>query len=222
VRVTVNTEKIARFGDWSCTYTGLQFWPLDPRAAEICIEDIAHALSLLCRFGGHCRSFYSVAQHSVLVSWHCDEPDALWGLLHDASEAYLMDLPRPIKHSAGLERYREAEQLVMQAACDHFGLPTSMPESVERADESLLATEARDLMPAASVARWTLSEHPLVGPIEPWSPERAEKKFLDRFHKLVRQAEVRQASQLPPDPRPSFLDDPDYEAKLRRSMGWER
>lgn len=174
-----------RAGDWTCTYTGRQFWPLDPKQEEICIEDIAHALSLLCRFGGHCGMFYSVAQHSVLVAdWCAVREEALWGLLHDASEAYLMDLPRPIKRSPGMEAYTAAEARVMAAVCARFGLPLQMPAAVKRADEVLLATEARDLMPAASVARWSLLEQPLSSPIRPMSPQEAEALFLHRFYVL--------------------------------------
>jgi hypothetical protein len=86
-----------RKGDWMQTYTGRQFWPIDPRADEIDIVDIAHALSQQCRFAGHCKSFYSVATHSWHTSNVCNSENALWGLLHDAAEAYLVDLPTPIK-----------------------------------------------------------------------------------------------------------------------------
>ena len=67
----------ARKGDWMQTYTGRQFWPIDPRANEVHIEDIAHALSMMCRYNGHCRTFYSVAEHSVLVSQHVPPEHAL-------------------------------------------------------------------------------------------------------------------------------------------------
>lgn len=71
--------------DWIATFTGGVFFPLAPRVEDVRISDIAHALSMLCRFAGHTRGFYSVAQHSVLVSRLCSQQDALWGLLHDAS-----------------------------------------------------------------------------------------------------------------------------------------
>src|SRR5690606_29748913 len=96
-----------RKGDWMQTFTGRRFWPLDPRPDEICIEDIAHALSMQCRYAGHCLSFYSVAEHSVLLSQHVAEPFRRWALLHDASEAYLVDVPRPIK--GDLSNYRAVE-----------------------------------------------------------------------------------------------------------------
>src|ERR1019366_6268112 len=78
------------------TYTGILFDFEEPEASPIRIEDIAHALSLLCRFAGHCKEFYSVAEHSVRVSYACPEEHALWGLMHDASEAYCVDVPRPL------------------------------------------------------------------------------------------------------------------------------
>lgn len=133
-----------RVGDWIQTYSGLQFWPLDPRPTEVLPLDIAHALSHQCRFSGHTSEFYSVAQHSVLVSLHVSPEHALWGLLHDAGEAYLMDMPRPIKRM--FPAYKEAEAVVMRAVCDRFGLPHEMPAAVAEADIRMLATEARDLM----------------------------------------------------------------------------
>ena len=79
------------------TYTGKKFYPYDPRPEQICIEDIAHGLSMLCRFAGQCRFFFSVAEHSIAVAHLLPANLKLFGLLHDASEAYLVDLPRPVK-----------------------------------------------------------------------------------------------------------------------------
>lgn len=173
-------------GDWGCTYTGLQFYPQDPRPEEICIEDIAHALSNLCRFAGHCREFYSVAQHSVLVSENCAPADALAGLLHDAPEAYIVDVPRPLKYAAGMEAYRALEARYNQVVADRFGLPTLVPPSVKRADDVLLATEARDLMPPASVSRWCLAEAPASWiQIVPLPPREAEQLFLEQYRELA-------------------------------------
>lgn len=169
------------------TFTGQQFWPIDPRVEEIHIEDIAHALSNQCRYAGHCKSFYSVAQHSVLVSHVCLSEDALWGLMHDAAEAYLVDLPRPIKrHSAlGIE-YQAVEWRLMDTICKRFHLPVLEPKSVKLADDTLLVTEMRDLMgvpPEVWLEAKTTS--PLLMTIRPISPEAAEKDFLDRFADLT-------------------------------------
>ena len=80
---------------WIQTYTGKKFFPMNPKTEDLDIIDIAHALSMKCRFVGHTKQFYSVAQHSVIVSWNCSNPHL--GLLHDAAEAYLPDVPAPIK-----------------------------------------------------------------------------------------------------------------------------
>src|SRR5580704_6503205 len=101
------------------TYTGKKFFPYDPRPEQICIEDIAHGLSMLCRFVGQCRFFFSVAEHSIAVARLLPTNLKLFGLLHDASEAYLADLPRPVK----------------------AGLPFPMPPEVKAADQALLKDE---------------------------------------------------------------------------------
>jgi hypothetical protein len=172
----------SRRGEWGCTYTGRQYWPSEPRPEDIQIEDVAHALSLQCRFGGHCVAFYSVAQHSVHVSQFSDVPDRLWGLLHDASEAYLVDLPRPVKQV--LPAYRVLEQRMMAAVCNAFGLPLDMPGSVRHADEAMLTAEAYALMPPRSVQHWTLPVPAAPINLDLWSPMEAEARFLERFREL--------------------------------------
>ena len=177
-----------RIGGWMQTYTGRQFWPIDPRADEICIADIAHALANQCRFAGHCLSFYSVAQHSLIVSCICDPEDALWGLLHDAAEAYLVDLPRPIKRFSDLgARYREVESALMAIVCKRFGLPVHEPESIKKADNVAVVTEMRDLM-SRPPALWAEARNsdPLAAIILPLSPKDAEMEFLRRFAELSR------------------------------------
>jgi uncharacterized protein len=172
-----------RAGGWLQTYTGRQFWPLDARPEEIDILDIAHALSCQGRFAGHTRAFYSVAQHSVEVSIHCAPTDALWGLLHDASEAYLVDLPTPIKHDPGMQTYRYAERWLMEAICQAFGLPLTMPESVTRADRRMLATEQVQLI-GPQVQPWQEMPEPLNICLLSLSPVQAELAFLSRFEML--------------------------------------
>lgn len=163
--------------------SGHLFWPLDARETEIHIEDIAHALSHLCRFTGHTRSFYSVAQHSVLVSKLCPSDVRLYGLLHDAAEAYLGDVSRPIKHSGAFEQYRRAERKLQALIYHRFGLADAAPTSVKDADELALHIELRDLIinsdPAHAAAAGT---HPQVAAHR---PEMARHLFLERFHQLV-------------------------------------
>lgn len=128
------------------TYSGVFFDPFDPDPELIRIEDIAHSLSMQCRFGGHLRKRWSVAQHSLLVADLCPAGMKLDGLLHDAAEAYLCDLPRPVKHAVGFERYRELEDLVQSAVADRFGLAWPPHEdAIKRADNTVLVAEARAL-----------------------------------------------------------------------------
>ena len=88
-----------RVGDWIQTFSGGCFWPLDPRSSEVDIHDIAQSLAMTPRYRGHTVRFYSVAEHSVLVSRAVPPEYALWGLLHDAAEAYTADIPSPLKRS---------------------------------------------------------------------------------------------------------------------------
>ena len=170
--------------DWIQTFRGRQFWPLAPRAGEVFLDDIAHHLAHQCRFTGAVRVFYSVAQHSVLVSLQAPVgADPLWGLLHDAAEAYLVDVARPVKHSPAFATYREAEARLMGVICDRFGLPQEEPAWVKLADNALLMTERRDLM-APPPRPWSPGPAPLADLIEPWSPYLAEARFLARFAEL--------------------------------------
>ena len=179
-----------RIGDWIQTYRGERFYPFDPREEEIHIEDIVHALALTCRFNGHCRVFYSVAEHSVRVSQLCPPGQELAGLLHDAAEAYLADIPRPVKWGPGMEAYRRTET-ALQAAINHrFGLPGAIPKAVRASDDLLLATEARDLMGVQERGiYWTslADVQPLPERIEPWSWQEAEQRFLGEFRELIGQ-----------------------------------
>jgi hypothetical protein len=175
---------LATRSDWITTYSGHPFFPLEPSADDVRIADIAHSLSLLCRFAGHTRTFYSVAQHSVLVSMIVGEAFAPWGLLHDASEAYLCDITRPVKHQAALDGYRQLEARVQAAIYERFGLSVDEPACVKEADTLVLLTEQRDLM--AMPDGWSLRGRPtLPFPIVPMCPRQAEIAFLERFHELM-------------------------------------
>lgn len=174
-----------RKGSWIQTYTGRAFWPMDPHEDDICLEDIAHSLSHQCRFAGHSSHFYSVAQHSVLVAGLVPKKHALWGLLHDASEAYLVDLPRPIKNAGSLGRsYKRAEARVMAIICRKYGISKQEPTCIKDADDRILATEARDLMSAQPYA-WEQARKPLDMFIVPQSPEEAKREFLNLAYVLI-------------------------------------
>lgn len=168
---------------WIQTFSGRKFFPLNPFLDSIVIQDIAHALSMQCRFTGHTKFFYSISQHSVLVSYLCDPIDSLWGLLHDSSEAYLTDLASPLKRSGKFQDYVECEKKLQVHICQRFGLSEIEPESVKRADKLLLSMEARDLMGPLH-SDWKMNIKPLPFTITPLPPLEAEKLFLDRFDEL--------------------------------------
>ncbi len=167
---------------WIQTYTKRRFDPINPDPEQIDIRDIAHALSLVNRFGGHTEYAYSVAQHSVIVARNVPRPDALWGLLHDASEAYLADICRPVKPF--IQGYKEAEEKLMRAIAERFDLPWPCPESVHVADRNALQTEMRDLMSPLAEG-WPVYGTPFPERIEPWSADLAETRFLRAYEELT-------------------------------------
>lgn len=183
-----------RRGPWLQTSRSRRFFPLDPRPEDVAIEDIAHALSHVCRFGGHSLAFYSVAQHCYLVSYLVPERLALYGLLHDAAEAYVGDVVQPLKvalRSHGTS-YDDIESRVALAIAAHFRLPALSghdEDLVKRADQVALATERRDVL-GPIPAEWEIDAREDLAPDEevliPWSPASARRQFLDRFDQLTR------------------------------------
>lgn len=177
-------------GDWIETHKGIRINPLDPKPELFDIEDIAHSLSMQCRFNGHCSRFYSVAEHSVataqcLKSWGRDGIFALWGLLHDGSEAYMGDLPRPLKRQ--LAAYLEHEAVLQAMIFAKFaGRAPSAAESavVTEADNAMLVTEANALTDGRA-RRWDLPYEPCGVEIMCLSPSAAEASFLAEFAELI-------------------------------------
>jgi len=167
--------------------SGNYFNFLEPKNNVYTIYDIAHALSNICRFGGHCERFYSVAQHSVYVSWIVGDinPDmALHALLHDAAEAFLGDITKPLKQL--LPEYMKLEAKTEQAIFERFGLPSNLPEEVKHADIVMLATEQRDLMPAHDdVWEPIIGITPLRDKIFPWTNQTSKAAFLREFKRLT-------------------------------------
>lgn len=169
------------------TASGTCFNLLEPDPDLIEIEDIAHALSNLCRFTGHTRVFYSVAEHSVRASLCAFVPaeHALEALLHDAAEAYIGDVSSPLK--AQLHEYRNIEFGVEQAIRKRFGLPAKKTPCVKQADLTMLATEKRDLMSADG------DDWPILRGIAPLAerisasltPHLARWHFMDHFETYI-------------------------------------
>ena len=164
------------------TSTGQLFRFLGPH--KITIRDIAPALSKICRFNGSCKEFYSVAQHAVLVSQYVPAQFAPWGLHHDDTEAYVGDIPAPLKRM--LPDYKKIEDAIAISIAEHFGLHWPMPKEVKEADLRMLATEKIHLLGHPDVV-WPLLEEvePYDVPyIRPWGPEEACERFMERFDEL--------------------------------------
>jgi len=183
---------------WIQTYTNIQFWPLNPRPQDVYIEDIAHSLANVCRFGGHCRKFYSVAQHSCLVALdikrrgicHCASEARvqhiqLLALLHDAAEAYTADIARPIKPA--WPEFVAIESRLLNTILDGLGVAPDVEvyQTIKFCDDTLLATEARDLM-GPPPSSWCPLPEPLPEVIVPQSSEVAELEFLAMWRQLRR------------------------------------
>lgn len=167
---------------WIETFTGKHFHFLDPTYDQIDIRDIAHSLAFTCRYTGHSRRFYSVAEHSVLVSYLAVEP--LAGLLHDASEAYITDIASPIKPHLG--NYKELEDKIMGKIAEKYGFQYPLDPDIKDCDSTQLKTEAKHLLKSGGIPWAHLYPTKRPHGITPncWSPEEAEKKFLERFEEV--------------------------------------
>ena len=165
------------------TFSGNRFYPLEPRIDHIVIEDIAQGLAYQCRFNGQTQEFYSVAQHSLVVSSLVPTDLRLAALLHDAAEAYLGDMVKPLK--VLLPAFAAIEEQVSAMIAAAFSIDFSDYDPIKRADLIALATEKRDLMPH-STERWAYLDgiNPLAGKIIPMSPAQAKRAFLDEFARL--------------------------------------
>ena len=177
-----------RQGAWMQTFTGRAYFPHDPDPKDVCIDDIAHALSMLCRFTGHTTRFYSVAEHSVHVMQLVPIEHRFVALMHDATEAYLNDLSRPLK--MGLAEYKKIEELNWYAIAEAFDLPLELPDCVEEADATMVHLERRHVMSATTCdLEWGLGKkepkvYPDLGPMG-WDPRNAKARFRAEFDALI-------------------------------------
>ena len=164
-------------------HSGNYFDFLEPEACDFTIEDVAHGLSNVCRFAGQCRDFYSVAEHSVYVSQIVPPEDALAGLLHDAAEAFIGDVSKPLKDL--LPQYREIEARIEAVVLGRFGLTLPLPASVKKADVIMLATEQRSLMRNRDDWDYCRGHEPLDMAIMAHAPEDAKALFIARYRELT-------------------------------------
>lgn len=154
------------------TFTDREFHFLNFGPEDIYIEDIAHALSNICRYGGHSRKFYSVGEHSIKCCKRgVDWSSRIWGLLHDAAEAYIGDLPKPFKNllSFNHQEIFQYEDRILKAIAEKFGLPWPIPKKVYRTDRKLFDEEMKIL--------WN-------DEVVTMSSEDVEWEFLSRFRTL--------------------------------------
>lgn len=183
-----------RRGDWMQTFTGLQYWPLDPRADEVSVYDIAHHLAMICRYCGACRRHYSVAEHSVYVSYLVPDALALPALFHDAAEAYCNDIVRPVKrHLDGYARIEALNDLAVAEALRLPFLSSVEKHAIKIADNAILLAEQALLM-APAPAKWAPMDIPaelvdkarslLEGAIAP-APPGAKWTFLRRYEEIT-------------------------------------
>jgi len=133
-----------RKGDWIKTWSGRQFWPMDPKVEDVNILDIAHSLSNLCRYGGHVNRFYSVAEHSIHIASRLqnegyDKQIIKWALLHDATEAYCADVPRPLKNF--LPDYMKIEEGISKVIIEKYNMLPDMPDIVKEYDDRITLNE---------------------------------------------------------------------------------
>lgn len=174
---------------WILTYTGQQFDLIDPQPDMVHPQDIAHALSRLPRFNGHTPVHYSVAEHSIRVASIVPVQYQLSALLHDATEAYVGDMVRPLKQL--LPAYSRIEKRVWSAICARFEFPETLHVCVHRADMQLLATERRDLMPKHD-GEWGCLRgvEPLPARIVPGTADKAKAQFRAWLTELAQQRQV--------------------------------
>ena len=154
------------------TYSGIYMNIFEPTLDMIDIEDIAHSLSKQCRFGGHVSKFYSVAQHSVMCSRGVNKKYKLQALLHDSPEAYILDIPTPIKKH--LTNYKEIEDNLMQLIAQKYNFKYPFDKEIKIIDKKMLEFEFNEVMLNKSIN------------IDSWSQKKAKKIFLQEFNKLIK------------------------------------
>jgi len=155
------------------TYSGLKFFVFDPKPYMVNIADIAHALSNICRFNGHTNRFYSVAEHCLYVSELLPKELQLGGLLHDAAEAYISDLPRPIKQF--FNQYKEVENKILKTIFECYNVDFPLDDKIKEADNTILEQECIGLFNGGRID--TIKQTML--------PHEVKAEFLKMFYWLM-------------------------------------
>jgi hypothetical protein len=175
-------EQIDKRGNFISTLSGAKFFVDECNIGEIPIEDVAHALGMNCRYNGHVTKHYSVAEHSVLVSLLVPKEDAFWGLMHDVTEAFVPDVPRPFKHL--IHGFQDFESTLAGKMAEYYKLDPEEPDTVKFIDKHIVGSEAAVLFP--NPPDW-VQFYDDVCPsylIKGLSPKKAKAKFLERFEEL--------------------------------------
>jgi hypothetical protein len=170
----LNKDKGINMESWIQTYTGKHFDIFNPRIEDICIEDIAHGLSLQCRFNGHCNKFYSIAEHCIRMACWDLPGDPKQRLFHDAAEAYIGDIPSPIKQN--LSEFEKIEENLLEIIFKKFKIQLYNKDIIKKADLIMLATEVRDLMNNPN--DWKSLPTPYHEKINPWDWKLAQVIFI--------------------------------------------
>lgn len=168
------------------TYSGRKVYPLSITIDKICLHDIAHALANKCRFAGHTKRFYSVAEHCILMAENDLPGPAVWRLFHDAAEAYLPDLPSPIK--SRFPALVSAEHNITQLIRKKFKLPeltTKIHGLIKQGDLAIRYWEGKELMVNHPDAEWFPRKAIPKIDIKCWLPEEAEQRFIGKACELL-------------------------------------
>lgn len=163
-------------------HSGKLFDIANPEGSEISVDDVAHGLAHTCRYAGQCDGFFSVAEHSVLVS-QVTTGDKLAALFHDAAEAFIGDMSRPLKYM--LPEYKAIERRIEKAIFDQFGIPWPATIEIKAADHSVMAAEQNVLMPSGT-NEWLRDANVLPAhvTIRRLMPNDAKLLFLQRYEEL--------------------------------------
>jgi hypothetical protein len=177
---------------WMETFTGKKFTFQKPTPEIICIRDIAHALALLTRYNGHTIKFYSVAEHCVLLTRYMRKKGyptrmLMTCLLHDAAEAYIGDMPRPVK--VRLPSFKRVENVIAKVISEKYHLYWPEPKALKSVDRRALTDERAQAMPPSN-NHWMADDLEPIGiELKFWSPAQAEAKFMGQYGLLKRKME---------------------------------